>query len=427
MPAISRLDAWPILDSRGRWTLAVEVQLTDGARAQAQVPAGASTGTHEAHARPAADAVAHVRGEIAAAVQGRTAAGPEIDAALCALDGTAHKSRLGANAILGVSCAVARALSISRGEPLWRTLRAEYSPSAPAAIPLPMVNILSGGLHAGGQIELQDFLLLPLGAASFRAALDMTLAVHDAARREIKRRRYTLTGVADEGGWGPRLPSNEAALDLLTVAIRSAGFTPGREAAIALDVAATHFFVQGAYHLRRERRALSAAEFIDLLAMWRERYAILSIEDGLAEDDWEHWPGLTARLGSHTQLIGDDFFVTQEARLLRGVQQRCANSVLVKMNQIGSLAETFAVVEQARRAGYTAVISARSGETEDSFLADLAVAAGAGQIKIGSITRSERLAKYNRLLELEHAGGLPFAGATPYAAWLSSPPASGTS
>jgi enolase len=348
-------------------------------------------------------AVHNVRREMAPALRG-TAAEDQgaLDRRLIELDGTLDKSRLGANSILGVSCAVARAVALSRKIPLWRYLAAGRR----AALPVPMVNILSGGLHAGRQIELQDFLAIPLGFATLTKALEAVAAVHGAARAVLEKRGYLLTGVADEGGWGPRLPTNETALEVMVEAIERAG----HGMAIGIDVAASHFFDDGKYELRTEGRSLTSDNMIDLLAGWAARYPVVSIEDGLAEDDWTGWQKLTAALGARVQLIGDDLFVTNPARLERGIRERAANAVLVKMNQIGTLTETFEVIDRAREAGFRAVISARSGETEDDFLADLAVASGAGQIKVGSITRSERLAKYNRLLEIESAGDVAFAG-----------------
>jgi enolase len=344
-----------------------------------------------------------VRRELATALRGASAEDQSaVDRRLIELDGTPDKSRLGANAILGVSCAMARAVALSRKIPLWRYLAAGRR----SVLPVPMINILSGGLHAGRQIEFQDFLAIPLGFATFSEALEAVAAVHRAARAVLEKRGCLLTGVADEGGWGPRLPKNESALDVMVEAIEQSG----HKMAIGIDVAASHFFDDGVYELRTEGRSLTSDDMIDLLAAWAARYPIVSIEDGLAEDDWAGWQKLTAALGARVQLIGDDLFATNPARLERGIRERTANAVLVKMNQIGTLTETFEVIDRARAAGFRAVISARSGETEDDFLADLAVASGAGQIKVGSITRSERLAKYNRLLEIESTGELAFAG-----------------
>jgi enolase len=308
-----------------------------------------------------------------------------------AIDSRLDRS-LGANAVLGVSCAAARAGALVRGVPLWKHLAGSREPR----IPIPMVNILSGGLHAGRNFEFQDFLVMP-EPGPVAVMLERIVAVHRATKRILDERGELLTGVADEGGWGPRLPTNEAALAILTEAIERAG----GEMRIAIDVASTHFLREGRYELASEGRSLTSDGMIDMLAEWAERYPVVSIEDGLAEDDWSGWQRLTARLGSYVQLVGDDLFVTNPARLERGIREGAGNAVLVKMNQIGTLTDTFAVIDRARDAGFRAVISARSGETEDPFLADLAVASGAGQIKVGSITRSERLAKYNRLLEIE--------------------------
>ncbi len=412
---LQNLRALEILDSRGRPTLAVQAWLSDGTRAMAQVPSGASTGTHEAHEkrdggpRYAGKGMREVANDISAVFLPGLANQPaeeqrDFDARLIAIDGTVNKSRYGANATLGISCAVARAVSVARREPLFRTLSA----NAPV-LPVPMINILSGGLHAGGNLDFQDFLIVPHGFSTLADALEATVRIHTTAGDILRRSGYTLTGVADEGGWGPRLPSNEEALFLLTIAIGEAGYLPGEQVSIALDVAATHFYREGKYHLASERRELTSSQMVDLLARWCSSFPVISIEDGLAEDDWEGWVELTERLGS-IQLVGDDLFTTNAGRVREGFRRKTANAVLVKMNQIGTLTETLDVCALAREIGYKAVVSARSGETEDSFLADLAVASGAGQIKIGSITRSERLAKYNRLLELEAWEGLAFPG-----------------
>ena len=408
--AIRDLRALEILDSRGNPTVMVEAELSDGTTAGAKVPSGASTGKHEAVELRDGDptryagkgvrkAVENVARVLAPALRGLDAANQAaLDRCMIELDGTPNKSRLGANAILGVSCAVARAVARSRGVPLWRYLAGERR----ATLPVPMVNILSGGLHAGRNVEFQDFLAVPLNFPTYAEALEAIVAVHRDAGAVLKKRGYLLTGVADEGGWGPHMPTNETALDVMVEAIG------GRSIAIAIDVASSHFYDDGKYELRTEGRSLTFAGMIDLLAGWTARYPIISIEDGLAEDDWAGWQKLTSALGGKVQLIGDDLFATNPERLERGIRERAANAVLVKMNQIGTLTETFQVIDRARAAGFRAVISARSGETEDDFLADLAVASGAGQIKIGSITRSERLAKYNRLLEIEKGGELQY-------------------
>jgi enolase len=327
-----------------------------------------------------------------------------IDRRMIALDGTSNKSRLGANAILGVSLACAHAAAAARRVPLW-----QYLNRGQAKMPLPMVNMISGGLHAGGNLEFQDFLLLPVGAQSYSEALEMTVAVYRALA--VVLRAYPFEGVlvGDEGGFGPRLPNNREAIERLVAAIDRAGLHPGRDAAIALDVASSRFFHGGRYHLRND--PIPELDLAKLLVALSDRYPIVSIEDGMAEDDWSGWQRLTKTLGERVQLIGDDLFVTNPERLALGIERGVANAILIKPNQIGTLTETLEVIEQARQAGYRTVISARSGETEDSTIADLAVATGAGQIKIGSVARSERLAKYNQLLRIEEQLGpnAPFA------------------
>jgi len=424
---VRHFNAWEILDSRGNPTLAVEATLSNGVRAQAQVPSGASTGRHEACELRDGDPSRYSgKGVLRAASNAielplNVPVEPliEFERRLIAVDGTPDKSRLGANAILGACCAVARALAISRGVSLWHLLRHEFDGPAPL-LPLPMVNILSGGLHAGSQIDFQDFLAVPHGFERYSEALHAIAMIHRAAAITLEDQGYVLTGVADEGGWGPRLPSNEAALDVMMRAIERAGYRAGEQVSIAIDAASTHFYQNSEYRLKSESRALSSAGMIALLDGWVGRYPIVSIEDGLAEDDWDGWVGLTSTLGSRCQLVGDDLFTTNPERVRRGIGLHAANSVLVKMNQIGTLGETFEVLRLAREAGYSAVVSARSGETEDPFLADLAVAAGAGQIKVGSITRGERLAKYNRLLEIEAGDdGVAYAGNGALIRWLS--------
>jgi enolase len=406
---LAALSALQILDSRGNPTLEVEARLSDGTTASAQVPSGASTGRHEAlelrdgpggghQGRAVNKAIANVTGPLFDALRDTQIENQErLDQRMIELDGTENKSKLGANAILGVSCSVARAVAQARGVDLWIHLKGARA----AKLPIPMINILSGGLHAGRQIEFQDFLVIPHGFASLGEALEATVRIHRTMAEILERDGYTLTGVADEGGWGPHLKSNEAALEYMIRAIQTAGYVPGAQISIAIDVAASHFFRGGKYHLESERRVLTADELIHIYGRWIEKFPIVSIEDGLAEDDWDGWRRATELLGDQCSLIGDDFLVTNPARLQRAIDERAANAVLVKMNQIGTLTETFQVIDRAREAGFKAVVSARSGETEDSFLADLAVASGAGQIKIGSITRSERLAKYNRLLRIE--------------------------
>jgi enolase len=421
MSELIRIHAREVLDSRGNPTVEVEVECHDGARGRAIVPSGASTGRHEAVELRDGDprryggkgvrkAVGHVRDVIAPRLLGVVVTEQErIDRLLLELDGTPNKSRLGANALLAVSLACAHAGAAVRRVPLWRYLDTEGR----ARMPLPMVNLISGGLHAGGNLDLQDFLLLPVGARSYSEALEMTVAVYRALSVVLIRHGFEGVLVGDEGGFGPKLRSNEQAIELILEAFRSLGLEAGKQAALALDVASTHFFRDGRYHLRADGgRVLSAADMVEMLQRWVTTYPIFSIEDGLAEDDFDGWRMLTAALGQSVQLIGDDLFCTNPERLSLGMQTGMANAVLVKVNQIGTLTEALAVVRLARQAGYRAVISARSGETEDATLADLAVATGAGQIKIGSIARSERLAKYNQLLRIEEE-----IGAEAFAAW----------
>ena len=394
---IARVRGIEILDSRGNPTLEVCVELESGVVGVAQVPSGKSTGKHEAHELRDRDparfrglgvlkAVENAESILGPAVLGLDAEDQaRVDARLIETDGTEKKSRLGANAILAISCATARAAAYAKQTPLWKHLAA--TAGSQPRIPVPMVNIISGGHHAVGarHADFQDFMVIPRGYATLSSALEAVVRVHSQTHTTLLAQGFAVNGVADEGGWGPDLPTNEAGLAILRQAIQETGTRMD----IGLDIAATHFF-------RGE-----ASQMIDMLAPWIERYGIVSIEDPLPEDDWRGWAELTHHLGSKVRLVGDDLFVTNLARLNRGVAEGAANSVLVKMNQIGTLTETFPVVKRAAEAGYGAVISARSGETEDSFLADLAVASGAGQIKIGSITRSERLAKYNRLLAIE--------------------------
>jgi enolase len=417
---IKRVHAREVLDSRGNPTVEVEVHCEGGAWGRAIVPSGASTGTHEAKelrdgdpqlfgGKGVCQAVQHVNTVIAGALHGRPVGEQRaIDQLLCKLDGTPDKHHLGANAILGVSLACAHAAAAVGCVPLWRYLARSGAPR----MPLPMVNMISGGLHAGGNLEFQDFLLLPIGATSYSDALRMTVNVYRALADTLGHHGFESVLVGDEGGFGPRLHSNEQAVELLIEAIGKAGYQPGKDAGIALDVASSHFYRDGAYHLRG-RPPLTSEQMVELLAGWVERYPILSIEDGLAEDDWAGWKKLTAALGNKVQLIGDDLFTTNPERLRRGISEGVGNSVLIKVNQIGTLTETLDVIELARSAGYRPVISARSGETEDTTIADLAVGTGAGQIKIGSIARSERLAKYNQLLRIEEVMGR----SAPFARW----------
>jgi enolase len=418
-PTISSLWAREVLDSGGRPTVEVELELSDGTFARSSVPAGTSTGRHEAREVRDGDpgrydgqgvlgAVRHVRETIAPLLLGRSPfERAEIDAALVELDGTRDKSRLGANAVLGVSTAVARAAAAARGIPLWQHL------GGAGVLPLPMVNVISGGLHGDTGLEFQDFLVVPVGAETFREALECVSAVRSATAR-LLRERGLSTLKAAEGGFAPPLATPGEALELLTEAVVRSGRSPSEDVAFAVDVAATHFFDGAGYRLRGAPDGIDAAGMIKRLERLVDDYPVVSIEDGLAEDDWEGWVALTERLGSRVQVLGDDLFATNEGRLRRGIDAGVANSVLVKMNQIGTLTETLEVIALAQEAGYAPVVSARSGETCDDFIADLAVATGAGQIKIGSLAQSERLAKYNQLLRIEEQLGAAaaFAGSS---------------
>ena len=409
---IARVQGREILDSRGNPTVEVDVVLESGERGRAAVPSGASTGAHEAVELRDGDktryggkgvlkAVGHVNDEIAAALRGADASDQRgIDERLINLDGTANKSRLGANAVLGASLAAARAAALAAGQPLYRYLAAGRD----LMMPVPMMNILNGGRHAQTKVDFQEFMVVPAGAPSFTEGLRWgTEAFH--ALKDILHERGLSTGQGDEGGFAPELDANEDAMRLLVDAIERSGHQPGRDLFIALDPAASEFYRDGRYELAGEGRSLEAAELIDRWASWIDHYPVISIEDGLAEDDWDGWRLLTGKLGNRVQLVGDDIFVTNVVRLRRGIESRVANSILIKVNQIGTLTETLETMATARGAGYTTVISHRSGETEDTFIADLAVATGAGQIKTGAPSRSERVAKYNRLLRIEEEVG----------------------
>jgi enolase len=397
-----------ILDSRGNPTVEVDVFLTDGSVGTALVPSGASTGAHEAVELRGGDdgryrgkgvltAVGHVNDTIRPELLGTDPLDQvSLDRLLIDLDGTDNKSKLGANALLGVSLAVAHAAAESTGLPLYRYLGG----AGARTLPVPLVNILNGGKHAVDSTDFQEFMIAPLGAPTFREGLRWAAETFHALGALLHEEGLTTT-VGDEGGYAPSLGSNEDAIAAVLNAIERAGYAPGEQIAIALDPASTELFSDGRYTLAREDRALSGAELIDFWADWADRYPIVSLEDGLAEDDWDGWAQLTARLGDRLQLVGDDLLVTNTERLARAIRERAANSILVKLNQIGTLTETIEAVEMAQRAGWTAVISHRSGETEDTTIADLAVALNCGQIKTGSISRSERIAKYNRLLRIE--------------------------
>ncbi len=414
---IAAVHASEILDSRGNPTLEVEVALRDGARGRAAVPSGASTGAHEALELRDGDpkryggkgvlrAAGNVNGEIAAAVKGLPVDDQAaLDRRLIELDGTPAKSRLGANAILGVSLAAAPAAAAARGAPLSRPLaRLAGRDQGDVLRPVPMCNILNGGKHAEGSTDFQEFMVMPLGAPTFADGLRMASDIYHALGRLILGRGLPTT-VGDEGGFAPPGLANAEAVELVTAAIEAAGYRPGEEIALALDPAASELFVDGSYRLEREGHTLASEELIALWEDWRGRYPIVSIEDGMAEDDWDGWRLLTERLGDRVQLVGDDIFVTNVERIERGVRELSANAVLIKLNQIGTLTETLAAIDAAREAGWAAVISHRSGETEDTTIADLAVATGVGQIKAGAPARGERTAKYNRLLRIEEELG----------------------
>jgi enolase len=411
MSQIERIHARQILDSRGNPTVEVDVTLRSGARGRAAVPSGASTGEFEAtelrdggerwQGKGVTRAVANVEGEIAQALLGADAADQQgVDRALIELDGTPNKSRLGANAILGVSLAAAHAQAAEQGLALWRYLGGDSA----AVLPVPMMNVINGGAHADNKVDFQEFMVVPCGAHSFSEGLRMGAEVFHALKRTLHDRGLGTT-VGDEGGFAPDLSSNEEALEMLVAGIQAAGYTPGTDLAIALDPAASEIFDDGAYVLEHEGRTLSAAELADYWADLCSRYPIVSIEDGMDEEDWDGWKTLTDRLGSSVQLVGDDLFVTNTERLRRGIDTGVGNSILIKVNQIGTLTETLAAIAMARDAGYTAVMSHRSGETEDVTIADLAVATGCGQIKTGAPSRSDRVAKYNQLLRIEEQLG----------------------
>ena|ERR1700677_4492557 len=421
MSQIERIHARQILDSRGNPTVEVEVSLRSGARGRAAVPSGASTGEFEAtelrdggeqwSGKGVTRAVGNVDGEIAQALLGMEAGDQDaLDTALIALDGTPNKSRLGANAILGVSLAAAHAQAAEQGVALWRYLGGQDA----RVLPVPMMNVLNGGAHADNKVDFQEFMIVPYGASTFSQCLRMGAEVFHALKRTLHERGLG-TAVGDEGGFAPDLSSNEEALQMLIAGIQAAGYTPGEDIAIALDPAASELYRDGAYVLEHEGRTLSAAELADYWVDLTARYPIVSIEDGMDEEDWDGWRTLTQRLGDKAQLVGDDVFVTNTERLRRGIDTGVANSILIKVNQIGTLTETLRAIAMARDAGYTAVMSHRSGETEDVTIADLAVATGCAQIKTGAPSRSDRVAKYNQLLRIEEQLGLdahfPGAGA----------------
>jgi len=408
------IDVWAreVLDSRANPTVEVDVTLDDGSFGRAAVPSGASTGAREALELRDGDkdrylgkgvlkAVANVNETLAPEIIGMDALDQAaVDKAMIALDGTEMKSKLGANAILGVSLAVARAAANSLGLPLYRYIGG----AAARILPVPMMNILNGGEHADNNVDIQEFMVVPAGADTFAESLRQGAEVFHALKKVLKDRGLA-SGQGDEGGFAPDLQSNEEALELLVLAIEKAGLKPGEDTFLAIDAAASEFYQDGRYVLTGEGKTFTASEMVDYYAQLAERYPIISLEDGLAEDDWEGWHELTVRLGDRIQLVGDDLFVTNTKLLSRGIEEEVANSILIKVNQIGTLTETLAAIEMAKRAGYTAVVSHRSGETEDTTIADIVVATGTGQIKTGAPSRSERVAKYNQLLRIEEMLG----------------------
>jgi len=408
MTEIREVLAREIIDSRGNPTVEAEVELASGARGRAAVPSGASTGVREAIELRDGDAarylgkgvrqaVANVRGEIRTAVIGRDAADQEgLDQCLIELDGSENKGRLGANALLAVSMAAAHAAAADRGLPLYEHLGGGEA----VTLPVPLMNILNGGAHADNSVDLQEFMIVPTGAPDFAEALRCGAEIFHALKKVLGGRGYA-TGVGDEGGFAPDLPSNEAALETILEAIEQAGYRAGEDVWLALDVASSEFHSDGRYHLASEGRDFDAAGFTGYLAAWAERYPILSIEDGMAEDDWEGWIAQTRELGSRMQLVGDDLFVTNPAILREGIERGAGNAILIKVNQIGTLTETLAAIRLAQAHGYRTVVSHRSGETEDTTIAHIAVATNSGQIKTGSASRSDRVAKYNELLRIE--------------------------
>ncbi|HET8575294.1 MAG TPA: phosphopyruvate hydratase [Candidatus Paceibacterota bacterium] len=413
MSKIAKVFAREILDSRGNPTVEVEVTLADGSFGRAAVPSGASTGAHEAcelrdedmkryGGKGVLKAVQNVNTTIARKIQKKEFDQKSLDTLLIEIDGTPNKTNLGANALLGVSLAFAKAQAISEKKPLWKYFK-EISKTKKTMLPVPMMNVLNGGRHADS-VDLQEFMIMPVGAKSFSEALRWGTEVFHALKKILKDRGLN-TSVGDEGGYAPSLEKNEDAIELILEAIKKAGYRPGKDIAVAIDAAASEFYEDGKYHLKTEKKILSAEEMVDLYAGWIKKYPIVSIEDGLAEDDWEGQKFMTKKLGKKVQLVGDDIFVTNIERLERGIKEECCNAILIKLNQIGTVSETIDAVTMARKAGWNSIISHRSGETEDPVIADFAVGLGTGEIKTGSLCRSERVAKYNQLLRIEESLG----------------------
>jgi enolase len=426
MILIESVDAFEILDSRGNPTLKVIVYLEDGSKGEAAVPSGASTGSHEAlelrdgdgtrySGKGVLKAVNHVKGEIADAIVGLPATNQRlIDQTLCRLDGTENKNRLGANSILGTSLAVCRAAAQYLGINLYQYIGGACA----ASIPMPQANILNGGVHADNSLDFQEFMVIPVGASTFNEATRYIAEVFHSLKSVLKKKGLS-TGQGDEGGFAPELKSAEEAIELIISAIENAGFKAGNDLAIGIDAAASELFEDGKYVLKGEGVTLDASKLIDRYKSWVNSYPVVSIEDGVAEDDWEAWKVLTSQIGKRVDLVGDDLFVTNPKRIAQGIQLKVANAVLIKVNQIGTLSETIDAIDLSRSAGYNVIVSHRSGETEDSFISDLAVAMGAGAVKIGAPSRSERVAKYNRLIEIERTLNGAAKLSNPYARYIS--------
>ncbi len=411
---ISKVIGREILDSRGNPTVEVDVVLADGSFGRAGVPSGASTGSHEACELRDGDkkryggkgvlkAVGNVNTTILKALKGKVFTQKTLDDTLIKLDGTPNKTKLGANAILGVSIAFAKATAVSEKKPLWKYFK-DISKTKTVSLPVPMMNILNGGKHAENSTDLQEFMIMPTGAKSFKQALQWGTEVFHELKKLLKARKLN-TSVGDEGGYAPSLPTNEAAIEIILEAIKNAGYKPGKDIGIAIDGAASELYSDGKYNLATEKKVLTSEQMVAFYADWVKKYPIVSIEDGLSEDDWEGYKLMTKTLGNKVQIVGDDLFVTNISRLKRGIDERAGNSILIKLNQIGTVSETISAIQMARNAGFTSIISHRSGETEDATIADFVVGLGAGQIKTGSLCRSERVAKYNQLLRIEETFG----------------------
>ena len=414
MHTIKNIIGREILDSRGNPTVEVDVVLKDGLFGRASVPSGASTGSHEAielrdggkryGGKGVQKAVMNVNTFILKALKGKAFNQKTLDEAMIALDGTENKGKLGANAILGVSLAFAHAAAYAEGKPLYKYFAGIAKTGKPISLPLPMMNILNGGKHAEHSTDLQEFMIMPVGAKTFAHALQMGTEVFHSLKKIIHDKGFS-TSVGDEGGFAPSLASNEAAIEIILEAIQSAGYKPGKDVAIAIDGAATELYKDGSYHLASEKRTLTSSEMVTFYADWLKKYPIVSIEDGFSEDDWEGWKLMTKALGKKVQIVGDDLFVTNITRLQKGIDEKAGNSILIKLNQIGTVTETISAIKMAHSAGMTAIVSHRSGETEDTTISHFVVGLGCGQIKTGSLCRTERVAKYNELLRIEEALG----------------------